>query len=88
MIRVIVQQLLLFALPFIGYFLYRALASRGQGFLSDTPWLILTITGLVFGLLAMLSLGIMEQGQPGGVYVPPRVEDGQIIPGHVDPPAQ
>lgn len=86
MTRVIIQQLLLFALPFIGYFFYRFLIGRGSDFVKDTPWFALTLTGLALSVIALVALGLVQQGDPGGVYVPPALIDGQIVPGHVDPP--
>lgn len=88
MIRVVVQQLLLFALPFIGYFLYRYLASRGQGFVRDTPWFVLTSTGIALSVIALIGLGFVKQGEPGEVYIPPSYQDGVIVPGHVEPSAK
>lgn len=86
MIRVVIQQVLLFALPFIGFFLYRFLVGRGKEFINDTPWFVLTLTGLGLSVIALIALGLVEQGEPGGVYVPPSYQDGKILPGYVEPP--
>lgn len=83
MIRIVIQQLLLFATPFLVYFVYRLLASRGDGLIQDTPWYALTMTGGVLSVVALIALGFHDEDANQGTYVPPHMEDGRIVPGEV-----
>ena len=51
----------------------------------DAPWPVLALAGVVL-LAAVLLLGVLERpsGQPER-YVPPRLEDGRIVPGELRP---
>lgn len=49
----------------------------------ETPWTWLIAAGLVLLTLSVLVLGVVGGDPPGGVYVPPHVEDGKLIPGQV-----
>ena len=88
MIRRILYEVILFLLPFALYGIYW----RYIGRLSATapkrahPWTILFAAGLML-VAASFVWWALTSGEPaGGVYVPPRVEDGVIVPGHVEPP--
>ncbi|MEZ5825029.1 MAG: DUF6111 family protein [Geminicoccaceae bacterium] len=83
MARIVLQYLFPFLLPFLGYLGWRLLMSRGQDFLKDTPWYVLTIMGLVLSIASLIGLGLVEGGSVDGVYVPAHVEDGRIVPGRV-----
>ena len=85
MIRFVLQEILLFASPFLAYFLYRFLTGRGKSFIDDTPWFALSLTGVGLSVIAMIALGLVEHGDPRGRYVPPSYQDGKIVPGHVVP---
>ena len=50
----------------------------------DAPWPIMLLTGLAVMISGMIALGLFTGEDPGGVYVPPHIEDGEIIRGHVD----
>ncbi len=85
MIRVILINLILFALPFLIYggYLYFVRGTRdGQAIINEAPlaWLFATGTFLVFATL--LSLVDFSGADPDQVYVPPTVKDGKIVPGH------
>ncbi|MEP0069400.1 DUF6111 family protein [Pyruvatibacter sp.] len=90
MLRIVLIQLLLFAIPFIVWALYvlmvqrRSLASGGA--FNDAPiaWLLGAGTAMVAAGLVYLAV---FSGTPAGEgqYVPPRLENGQIVPGHIEP---
>ncbi|MCB9944632.1 MAG: hypothetical protein H6851_13570 [Geminicoccaceae bacterium] len=84
--RILLQYLLPFLVPFAAYFGWRWLVSNGRDFLDDTPWYVLTVTGLGFVVVALFALGLQTEGSPNGIYVPPHVENGLIVPGHVREP--
>lgn len=83
MLRVVLFQLFLFLLPFIGFGIYvwvtRGLAAAQSSFGAQRiVWL--AISGGVLmagGLIALAVFGGAETGQ----YVPLRFEDGQLIRG-------
>ncbi len=92
MIRVIVSVVVPLVLPTILYFAYawylaRRARAAGQEDpkVLDVPWSWLVGAGVA---LAAISFGVNFMGEgdkPGGVYVPPHVEDGKIVPGRVVP---
>ena len=83
--RILFEVALPFLAPFAAYAAYRLLVTRGEAFLQRTPWSLLSIAGLVLACAALASLAFMGGAPPGGRYVPPRLEHGRIVPGHVVP---
>ena len=85
MLRIVIINLFLFSLPFLLYFIWEKIRKPQQ---KDTPffWLLGCGGGLVF--LGLIGLAQYDVGGPDGVYVPPRFVDGEIIPGHIDPPSE
>ncbi|SLN34644.1 DUF6111 family protein [Oceanibacterium hippocampi] len=74
-----------FLLPFAAYLLYLKFSRRG-GEWTRTAWFWLTAIGLVLSILSLIALRLVGEDSIEGEYVPPRVEDGRIVPGHVIPP--
>jgi hypothetical protein len=59
---------------------------RPMGWRS-APWVWLGATGIALVAVVAIGLGMSRSlGGIGGTYVAPRVIDGRIVPGHVDPP--
>lgn len=85
MLRILIQVVLPFLAPFLVFLAWRLLVTRGRGFLERTPWYLLTVCGIVLACLSLVSLAFLGEGDPDGVYVPPHVEDGRIVPGTVRP---
>lgn len=85
MIRRFLYEALLFLLPFALYAVYLRLAERDE---SETtrkhPWTFLFASGLVLVAASFVIWGIAEGSGEQGVYVPPHVENGRVVPGHVD----
>ena len=52
---------------------------------AEAPWLWLLGLGVAFAAVITVALALFGGGDTEGVYVPPQVKDGQIIPGHVEP---
>ncbi len=49
----------------------------------DAPWFWLALSGVAL-LAVVLLIGVFTHGEPqSGHYVPPRLEDGQIVPGEL-----
>ena len=87
MIRVIITQVILFALPFIAFVAYR-MATRGPtgAAVADMGrflFALLVLGGLfvVGGFVYFATVGEEFQGH----YVPARYIDGQLIPGRFEP---
>jgi hypothetical protein len=84
LIRLVI--LLLPIIVFLGwrYLVHRRAVARGAPGLNLTegPWAWLLAGGLVLVILSFFVLAFTTGEEPGGVYVPPRYEDGKIIPGH------
>lgn len=51
----------------------------------DAPWLALALAGVAL-LAAVLVIGVAEhESAPSEHYVPPRMENGRIVPGELRP---
>jgi hypothetical protein len=86
MIRVILSYGLPFLLPFGAYFVYIAFAKRAEAKgirWQEAPWVSLAIAGLALVIASFVATGLFTGADPAGTYVPPRMEDGKIVPGHV-----
>lgn len=90
MIRVLLTIVLPLLLPTALYLLWvlamrRTELTAGAQLLRDIPlvWLAAAGLGLVAVVLVLVSLGF--GGGSTGVYVPPIIIDGKIVPGHVVP---
>lgn len=92
MIRVGLIEIVLLATPFLLYWLYRALVGRKKqasesGEINETPYQILFLTGSAVALASLVAVVLIEQGDHGQavrdrVYIPPRVVDGEVVPGY------
>ena len=92
MIRIILLNLFLFALPFLLYSGYMYLV-RGHRdplmILENAPLSWLIGIGAALAVIALFTLGKLDSKPPGQIYVPSTVKDGQIVPGHfIGPSAQ
>ncbi|MDP6352567.1 MAG: DUF6111 family protein [Alphaproteobacteria bacterium] len=89
--KIFLTRILPLLLPLIIYFgwLYwarrRALATGvPMPRIGDAPWAVLVAVGLGVLIVALIGLGLLSGEEPGGVYVPPHMEDGRIVPGHIE----
>ncbi len=86
MARGLLDALLLFALPFIGYVLVLILQQRypflrlhwSQGRLA-----LLTVAGLGLVLLGLVIFGLFVPRYQGA-YRPAHLDGGRLVPGHID----
>ena len=86
MIRRFLYELLLFLLPFALYAAYLRLEKREEDAADRKhPWTVLFASGLALVVASFLVWGVTEGSGRQGDYVPPHVEDGRVVPGHVDP---
>ncbi|MGE4063192.1 MAG: DUF6111 family protein [Rhodospirillaceae bacterium] len=91
--RIIVTYVIPFLLPILCYSAWvwyrtRYVARHGGEAprFEKGPWPLLLFAGAVLAL-AVLAISAFIQGNAAdeGVYVPPRVENGKVIPGHIRP---
>jgi len=87
MIRIILINLFLLLLPFIIYFAYLYLVKGGRDKnepINFAPLIALFGVGLILMMGAIAYFIQFESGEPGQRYIPPRVEDGVLIPGRLE----
>jgi hypothetical protein len=79
-------------LPTILYLVWlRAVRwSQAGGAMSwrRVPWVWLGVTGVALTALVLFIVTVHFGTSMPGVYVPPHVENGQIVPGHIQPAAK
>ena len=85
MIREVELRFVLIALPFFIYGLYLFLMRWRPGHVPPkTPWTILFIIGLSLFAVSFLFWRFSEPADTSGVYVAPHLENGKVVPGHVE----
>lgn len=88
MARLVLLNLLLLALPTALYTAYFYITQRSQaaGAIDWKKMPLRTLLQAGFGLiaLAMLVTAYTEGDDPGGTYIPARMQDGKLIPGRVE----
>ncbi|HEY1612385.1 MAG TPA: DUF6111 family protein [Rhizomicrobium sp.] len=85
MIRILFLRSLLFATPFAiygAYLLLMHIGGRGVG--GRPPWTTLFVAGLSLVAASFVYVGLTEGQSTSGIYVPPHMKDGRIVPGHVE----
>lgn len=73
--------LLAFALPFGAFILWRRRHPDGE---PTRVMLLLAVVAVAAAVGSTAWWGLTRREEPG-VFVPARVEDGRIIPGHTEP---
>jgi len=88
MLRIVIQQLLLFLLPLILYAIYvAAMRQRAQVTggkkpdWEDGPWFWLVIAGVALSIGAFVVFGFVGGASTKSEYIPPRIIDGKVLPG-------
>ena len=88
MIRIVIENILLFLLPTVIYVAYiyltREEKPEAARVLDDAPLVWLFMAGAVLMVVTLVTFGSMTGGKPGQTYTPPVLEDGRIVPGHID----
>ncbi len=95
MTRILLQIVLPLILPFAVYAAWLSVERRraeklGRGEVpswAEAPLVWLAGAGLGLALVATAGLALLQGGDKfDGRYVPARVEDGRIVPGHIERP--
>lgn len=89
MIRSIVPSIILFLLPFAVYFLWLGRQRRAAGEtevkVSNKYLAWAAAVGLALGAGAFVIFTEFGGAAPDAVFVPPRFENGKMVPGHFVP---
>jgi hypothetical protein len=88
MMRIVIENILLFLLPTLVYVAYITLLRRGATpagtILNEAPLIWLFIIGaLIVGATLVYYGTVTPGGKPGDVYVPPHMQNGRIEPGQL-----
>jgi hypothetical protein len=88
MVRLVLENVLLFLLPTAVYVAYVLLTRRGATstgeVINDAPLVWLFIAGALMVAATMVYYATVSPGgRPGQAYVPPYVKDGHIEPGQL-----
>ncbi len=89
MMRKILTIVLPLALPVVIYWIYLALARRrarrsGEGKppdWQDAPWTAILAASVVLMSASLIAFGLSEGHDAGTRLAPPRLVDGEIVPG-------
>jgi hypothetical protein len=88
MIRVVIENIVLFLLPTALYVLYVLVMRSGDDAkakpIDEAPLMWLFIAGAALVIGTLLLFGSTEGGKPGQHYTPPIYKDGHIEPGKVE----
>ncbi|MCA1299310.1 DUF6111 family protein [Stappia indica] len=86
MLRVILTQLLLFLLPFLGFAIWLAINKKAQTSKNwrEGPMVWLVIAGIGLVIAGLVGLATIEGLPEGQVYKPAELRDGVLIPGHYE----
>ncbi len=83
MLRLVLQEILLFALPFLAFAAWLVFARRSplDHAAWKPQWTRLMLAGLFVVIASLVMTGLTAQRHEEG-YEPPRIEDGRLVPGH------
>ncbi len=92
MIRIVLENIVLFLLPSVAYFAYVYLMRSDKvlkpgehsQIWDDAPIIWLMLAGAVMMLAVTLTFATFEGGTPDQKYIPPYVENGKLVPGHFE----
>ncbi len=92
MSRILITYIIPFLLPaavYAAWVWYRTgyVAERGGEAprLERGPWPLLLFLGAVSALVVLSATALIRGGSPDDIYVPPHLENGKLIPGHLEP---
>jgi hypothetical protein len=89
MIRVLIENILIFLLPAMSYVAWVAFKRDtwpGLGVvLNEAPLVKLFAIGAGLMLTALIAFSSTSGGRPGEAYQPPIFKDGRVEPGHTTP---
>jgi hypothetical protein len=96
MIRIVIENILLFLLPTLAYLGWVLIARpdslertpdgriRPTRVLNDAPLLWLAASGTILLIVVLVAFGKTSGGRPDQTYSPPVFKDGKIEPGRIE----
>ena len=85
MIRVLVINAFLFALPFVLTWIWvRFIAAKQHDAQRRKYYAFAAMVGLVLVVASLATYRASTGSATGGTYVPPSYQDGQIVPGRFE----
>jgi len=82
MTRAIIQEAVLFLLPFVAFAVYLIIRRRDplawSSWSDQSVWLV--IAGLACVIVSLVGAGLLADRQTGE-FVPTHIEDGRVVPG-------
>ena len=92
MSRIMLTYIVPFLLPAAAYAAwvwYRTVYAARHGGeapkLEQGPWPLLLFGGAVLAFAVLAATALIRGGSPDGNYVPPHLEKGEMVPGHMEP---
>lgn len=81
--RAALTVLLPLLLPLLLVVLWRAmgLGKTVPRWFEDLPWVPILACGVVLSGLTLVTWTLLDRAPPGAEFVPPRMENGKIVPG-------
>jgi hypothetical protein len=87
MIRVVIENVLLFLLPtavYVSYMLLTRRASTAGAVMNEAPLIGLFVAGAALVVATLVYFGtVTSGGRPDQTYTPPHMKDGRIEPGNL-----
>lgn len=85
MIRIVIENVILFLLPTLVYVIYVAATRTDtkKSLFDGAPLVWLLFAGTALMLIVLAAYGDDTRGKPGQAYVPPSMKDGKIEPGQI-----
>jgi Family of unknown function (DUF6111) len=87
MIRVVIENLILFLLPtalYVSFAVLRRPAGTTSAMVfSQAPVLTLSLLGASLVIAVMVMFGNVGDGKPGQAYEPAVFKDGKVVPGRM-----
>lgn len=84
MIRMVLERLGLFALPFLFFAGYLGVSQKGRGRArAKASWFWLAASGLLLVIASFIYAALFGGVSTQGRYVPPTYVHGQIVPAHI-----
>ncbi|HKM69056.1 MAG TPA: DUF6111 family protein [Stellaceae bacterium] len=85
MLRVLLTIVLPLLLPTALYLLWSPAWRNGAAPWAALPWVWLAGAGVALLAIVLFVVTVHFGAPQEGVYVPPRWQNGHIIPGHIEP---
>ncbi len=89
--RTVLFHIALVLAPAIIFMIYMIVARKVRLSKSDTarmlrelPWLRLLAIGVLLMAASLIAFSLSTGDERGGTYVPPHLEDGEVVPGKVE----